>query len=106
MDFNNIQADYFDVKNGVISFTSVLIYAPLVLLVLYIIYLFLPLLISGIQGGQNITVILKTIMKRIAQLFYLVFKPIIFILKKIIHMRIKIFGFMRKACNLLLIMDF
>ena len=26
MDFNNIQADYFDVKNGVISFTSVLIY--------------------------------------------------------------------------------
>ena len=53
MDFNNIQADYFDVKNGVISFTSVLIYAPLVLLVLYIIYLFIPLLISGITRGAE-----------------------------------------------------
>ena len=83
MDLNKIQADYFDVKNGVISFTSVLIYAPLVLLVLYIIYLFLPLLISGVQGGQNITLILKTILKRITQVFYLVFRPIIFILKKI-----------------------
>jgi len=92
MDFNNIQADYFDVKNGVISFTSVLIYAPLVLLVLYIIYLFIPLLISGIQGGQNITEILKTIMKKIAQVFYLVFRPIIFILKKIVGGIIYLFG--------------
>lgn len=92
MDFNNIQADYFDVKNRVISFTSVLIYAPLVLLVLYIIYLFIPLLISGIQGGQNITEILKTIMKKIAQVFYLVFRPIIFILKKIIGGIVYLFG--------------
>ena len=92
MDFNNIQADYFDVKNGVISFTSVLIYAPLVLLVLYIIYLFIPLLISGIQGGQNITDILKTIMKKIAQVFFLVFRPIIFILKKIIGGIVYLFG--------------
>ena len=92
MDFNNIQADYFDVKNVVIPFTSVLIYAPLVLLVLYIIYLFLPLLISGVQGGQNITDILKTIMKKIAQVFYLVFRPIIFILKKIVGGIIYLFG--------------
>lgn len=92
MDFNNIQADYFDVKNGVISFTSVLIYAPLVLLVLYIIYLFLPLLISGIQGGQNITVILKTILKKISQVFYLVFRPIIFVLKKLVGGIVYLFG--------------
>lgn len=92
MDFNNIQADYFDVKNGVISFTSVLIYAPLVLLVLYIIYLFLPLLISGVQGGQNITMILKTILKKISQVFYLVFRPIIFVLKKILGGIVYLFG--------------
>ena len=92
MDFNNIQADFFDVKNKVISFTSVLIYAPLVLLVLYIIYLFIPLIISGIQGGQNITEILKTILKKISQVFYLVFRPIIFILKKIVGGIMYLFG--------------
>lgn len=92
MDIEDLKASYFDVKDGVNNFTSLLIYAPLILLVLYIIYLFLPLLISGIQGGQNITEILKTILKRITQVFYFIFRPIIFVLKKLISGIVYLFG--------------
>ena len=52
----------------------------------------LPLLISGVQGGQNITVILKTILKKISQVFYLVFRPIIFVLKKLVGGIVYLFG--------------
>lgn len=74
---------YESVKQGVNYFTSLLIYAPIIILVLYIIYLFLPVLISAVRGGSDITMVLSVVMKRIVQVFYLILRPIIYILQKI-----------------------
>jgi hypothetical protein len=80
---DDIKVDYTNIKDGINYFTSIIIYAPLIILALYVIYLFLPVLISAINGGQNITQVLKTIMMKLTQIFYVIFRPIIFILKKI-----------------------